>query len=802
MQTIEFECTFGSDSIGNFMKYRIATLLCLFVVLSFGVHPNANAASTDNGLTAYIQNPQEGTSSFIREVNDPKVNDPLPISGLFQKTSYKSGLSTFEGVLKDASFLELDANTLQSWLSTDAPQVHLSLPQSSRSELLLELSEVSLLTDDFKITTDKGDFDMSQFKGAKFYKGIVKGHSESLVSLSVLEDQVIGMISIDGVSQILHKMEKEEVYILYYTDDLMVSHPFTCGVEEDDIESRGGEEADESSGDDKGQTIPCIRVYLECDYALFTDKGGVVNAANWIAAVFNNVAALYQLESIVLTLSEVFVWTSKDPYSTKSSVTALNQFRTVRKNFNGDIAHLAALGGRSLGGVAWLDVICNTGYRYGYSNIHSTYEDIPVFSWSVEVIAHEIGHNLGSRHTHWCGWQGGPIDDCYNPEGKCLPGPAPEDGGTIMSYCHLSGDGINFNKGFGTQPGDRIRSRVVNASCLISCALPAEGMCGKPGELQMVNVSHETASLKWQKGIGASKYLVSYKLKNDENWTSVVQDTNIFAISGLSINTWYSFKIQSKCDTTLSPPTTILEFRTLNESEYCQSKGHSTSMEWIEHVEIANIKRVSASDNGYVDASNLVANMETGKTYTLTFKAGMNRANFNEFWRMWIDYDQNGKFDDTELVFGRISSSTSPMTRAIRIPASAKTGLTKMRIAMKYGSHATACETFEYGEVEDYSINVIGGSNLLAFEESNQLELFPNPTSDWLVIKNIPRLEIKDQGNLTVYNLLGNVVWQKSLNQIDESQEISLNIESWPPGQYILSRNQGNLNTQHKFLKL
>src|SRR5690606_25076174 len=122
-------------------------------------------------------------------------------------------------------------------------------------------------------------------------------------------------------------------------------------------------------------------------------------------------------------LSEVFVWTVKDPYSTKSSVTALNQFRTGRKNFNGDIAHLAALGGRSLGGVAWLDVICNTGYRYGYSNIHSTYENVPVFSWSVEVIAHEIGHNLGSRHTHWCGWKNGPIDNCYTPEGKCTPGP-------------------------------------------------------------------------------------------------------------------------------------------------------------------------------------------------------------------------------------------------------------------------------------------------------------------------------------------------------------------------------------------
>lgn len=802
MHTIEIECTFGSDSIGNFMKYRIAKLLFLSVAVISSTLVTAKDLSSDYGVTTYIQSPFQGTSADNSEVNDPKAKDPLPISDLFQRTSLRSGLSTFEGVLKDASFLEMDAAILQTWLSKDAPEVHLSLPLSSRSELLLELREVHLLTDDFKITTDMGDFDMTQFKGAKFYKGSVQGHTESLVSFSVLDDQVIGVISIDGMSQILHKMEKEDIYILYYSDDLMVSHPFTCGVDDDDLESRGGEDAEESEGDNREQTVPCIRVFMECDFALYTEKGGVINAANWIAAVFNNVAALYQAESIILTLSEIFVWTSKDPYSTKSSVTALNQFRTVRKNFNGDIAHLAALGGHSLGGVAWLDVICNSGYRYGYSNIHSTYQDVPVFSWSVEVIAHEIGHNLGSRHTHWCGWQGGPIDDCYVPEGKCTKGPAPENGGTIMSYCHLSGSGINFNKGFGPQPGDRIRSRVVNATCLTSCALPPSGMCGKPGELQLINVSHETAIMQWQKGIGASKYLVSYKLKNAEEWTVISQDTNVFVISGLSINTWYCVKVQSKCDTTLSPASSVVEFRTLNESEYCQSKGQSTLMEWIELVELANIRRVSASDNGYADASHLVANMETGKTYTLTFKAGMNRANFNEFWRMWIDYNQNGRFDEDELVFGRISSSSAPMTRAIRIPASAKSGLTKMRIAMKYGAHATACETFEYGEVEDYSINVINGSNLLVAEENSDLEVFPNPARDWLIIKNITRMVTGDQGLLTIYNMLGNVVWSQSLNNTDESQELSLNIENWPAGQYILSRNQDNLNTQHKFLKL
>jgi len=39
-----------------------------------------------------------------------------------------------------------------------------------------------------------------------------------------------------------------------------------------------------------------------------------------------------------------------------------------------------------------------------------------------------------------------------------------------MSYCHLStGNGIDFNLGFGEQPGDLIRSRVYNANCLGPC---------------------------------------------------------------------------------------------------------------------------------------------------------------------------------------------------------------------------------------------------------------------------------------------------------------------------------------------
>ena len=47
------------------------------------------------------------------------------------------------------------------------------------------------------------------------------------------------------------------------------------------------------------------------------------------------------------------------------------------------------------------------------------------YSWNLNVVAHEFGHNFGSNHTHWCGWPGGP-DDCYAAEGNCTNNPTPQ----------------------------------------------------------------------------------------------------------------------------------------------------------------------------------------------------------------------------------------------------------------------------------------------------------------------------------------------------------------------------------------
>src|SRR5690606_12344674 len=253
-------------------------------------------------------------------------------------------------------------------------------------------------------------------------------------------------------------------YIAFRDLDVLQTPDLECHTDEVESPVR----PDSPGGAQRAMTGNCIQVYVECDYDAYQENGSSVpNTEEWVGELWNEVTTLYDNEDVPVAVSDIHVYTSSDPFANLNTTSAiLGAFRAHidTLTYNGRLAHL--LSTRSIGGgIAYLNTLCNTnGYQVAVSaSLSTNIIPVPSFSWTVEVVTHEMGHNLGSPHTHACAWNGNntAIDGCgptagYS-EGSCPMAPLPTNGGTIMSYCHLvSGVGINFNNGFGPQPGDLI----------------------------------------------------------------------------------------------------------------------------------------------------------------------------------------------------------------------------------------------------------------------------------------------------------------------------------------------------------
>ncbi|MFN4086204.1 MAG: M12 family metallo-peptidase [Spirosomataceae bacterium] len=368
------------------------------------------------------------------------------------------------------------------------------LPNVKGEDLSLELQETFPLTDSFKVTLASG----KKFEGEmpRFFTGHVKNKKNSKVALMKVENGWSGAIEVDQekwtLSEVINSNGSQHVF--FKSSEHVEAKPIPC-VGEIEMPAPATVKKARQMGPLSASGCKSVEVYLETDFVTFQSYYSDSSVAfQYMLSLFYQVRQLYSNDGVKLQISGIKIWDIPDPWinlmSPSQILSSVRTFYNTQPNsFPGDLHHFVT--SKNIGGgVAYVlsgpSVYQNMTQRavFGFNNqdfafgvsgsIATQIVYLPDYSWSVYVIAHEIGHNFGLPHTHSCSWPGGTIDNCgpaagyANENGPCTSGPIPTNGGgTIMSYCHLIGGvGVNFANGFGPMPKAKMLAEVNAAEGL------------------------------------------------------------------------------------------------------------------------------------------------------------------------------------------------------------------------------------------------------------------------------------------------------------------------------------------------
>ncbi|WP_310991599.1 M4 family metallopeptidase [Aequorivita marina] len=315
-----------------------------------------------------------------------------------------------------------------------------------------------------------------------------------------------------------------------------------------------------------------------------------------------------------------------------------------------------------------------------------------------------------------------------------------------------------------------------------------------PSNLVASNIAQTSVSLSWNAStdnVGVTGYDVFQGTTNLGSVTGTSAN-----VTGLTPATAYSFKVRAHdaAGNNSGFSNTVNVTTQSNSVSYCTSKGNTSSYEWIDYVRLNNLTKSSGNDGGYKDNTNLSANLPYGSN-TIRISAGFSGSSYREYWKIWIDYNQNGTFDSNELVVSGSSYSSAILRANFNVPTTAVAGPTRMRVSMKYNSGQTACETFSYGEVEDYTVVI--GNNFApeGFTSDNSLAtssmtLYPNPVKHTL---NIELLDTVGK-DYVIYNVMGQVVSKGTFTE-------SLDVTTLQSGVYMMEVDTDGEKLMKRFVK-
>ena len=223
-------------------------------------------------------------------------------------------------------------------------------------------------------------------------------------------------------------------------------------------------------------------------------------------------------------------------------------------------------------------------------------------------------------------------------------------------------------------------------------------------------------------------------------------------------NTMMKIQIVALC---LTATVTPLAAQVTNPAPYCAAGYDDTHIalpHYIAQVKIGTLNNQSGTTQyaapHYVYYNNVQAPaLVKGTSYPLTVTH--DAAVSTHFVAVYIDFNKNNSFADPgELVLQqRTENVTNPATANVLIPATATVGTTRMRVMVfedddyTYGTlhqlpspcTAIAGGQLDWGETEDYNVNITAGGGTGIETVGNQLPViyFPSPVKDYLYLGDV-----------------------------------------------------------------
>ncbi|NOZ35984.1 MAG: T9SS type A sorting domain-containing protein [Chlorobi bacterium] len=184
--------------------------------------------------------------------------------------------------------------------------------------------------------------------------------------------------------------------------------------------------------------------------------------------------------------------------------------------------------------------------------------------------------------------------------------------------------------------------------------------------------------------------------------------------------------------------------------------------------------------------------MSKGSNYSITIYPAWSGTVYSEGYSVWIDYNQDGDFDDAgEQVYTQAKTTATSINGSFTVPTSALSGSTRMRVSMQYNAIPVPCGNFDYGEVEDYTVN-IGAKSYTP--TNNDLYIYPNPAENIITVylKGLHKTT-----NVQIFSITGSIVKEIKMSDLDNK----INISDLPAGIYnIRTIYNGNIYNG-KFIK-